>query len=96
MENMENTENIVEDEYTEYNTFEVTTKEGETVEMAVVDEFEFENKNYVVGAVIEGDTVNEDGLYIYKVKVSEDDFQVEKITNQIEYEKVAQAYMEME
>lgn len=84
------------EEFQEYATFTVTDKDGNQVEMAVVDEFEFENKNYVVGAIIENDEINENGLYIYKVKVTEDDFTVEKITNKINYEKIAHAYMEME
>jgi hypothetical protein len=83
------------DELKEYTTFHVTTKDGADVEMAVVDEFEYHNKNYVVGALIEGDTVKDEELYIYKAKVTEDDFTVEKINNQIEYQKIAKAYMEM-
>lgn len=31
-------------EYNEYVTFHVTSKEGADIEMAVVDEFDFENK----------------------------------------------------
>jgi len=53
-------------EYNEYVTFEVTTKTGDTVEMAVVDEFDFENKHYVVGALIKDDEIIDDGRYIYK------------------------------
>lgn len=84
------------EEFQEYITFHVTNKDGEEIEMAVVDEFEFEKRQYVVGALVEGDTINEEGFYIYKVKVGEDDFTVEKIKNQIDYQKIAQAYMEME
>ena len=36
----------------EYVTFHVTAKDGSDVEMAVVDEFDFEEKHYVVGAVV--------------------------------------------
>ena len=43
----------------------------------------------------EGDTVNEEGVFLYRVKVGEEDFKVEKITNQIDYNRVAEAYMEM-
>lgn len=86
----------MEEEFQEYVTFTVTDKEGKEVEMAVVDEFEFEHKIYVVGAVIEDDMINEDGLYIYKAKVNGEELAVEKITNQINYEKIAKAYMELE
>lgn len=83
-------------DFEEYVTFVVTDKEGNEIEMAVVDEFEFEGKSYVAGAVIEGDTINEDGLYIYRAKVVDDELTVEKILNKIDYEKVVNAYMEME
>lgn len=88
--------NVMQEEVKEYITFTTTNKNGETVEMAVMDEFEFEHKNYVVGALIVDDVINEEGLYIYRVKTVGDDFTVEKITNQIDYQKIAQAYMEME
>ena len=83
-------------EFKEYATFTVTDKDGQEVELAVVDEFEFEHKNYVAGAKIEGDTISQDGVYIYRMKVKEEDFTVEKITNSVEYQKIANAYMEME
>lgn len=86
----------MEKEFNEYITFHVTAKDGSDVEMAVVDEFEFEHKQYVVGAVVEGDTILEDGLYIYRSIINGDDFTVEKIEKEFEYKKVAKAYMEME
>jgi hypothetical protein len=82
-------------EFKEYITFVVSTKDGDEVEMAVVDQFEFENKAYVAAALVEGDTVSDEGCFIYRIKVGEDDFKVEKITNQIDYNRVAEAYMEM-
>lgn len=83
------------DEYQEYVTFTIVNKDGAEVEMAVIDEFEFEKKNYVSAALIEDDTINEDGLYIYKVKPGKD-FDVEKITDPEEYKKVVDAYIDME
>lgn len=85
----------MENEFQEYNTFTVTTKEGTEVEMAVIDEFEYERKHYVVGAIIENDTINEDGMYIYRSVINGEEFSVEKIDNEVEYMKVAKAYMEM-
>lgn len=85
-------------EYNEYITFEVTTKTGDTVEMAVVDEFDFENKHYVVGALIKEDEIIDEGRYIYKLvmKEGEEEFKVEKITREFEYNRIAEAYMNME
>ena len=61
-----------------------------------MDEFEYEHKNYVVGALIEDDTINEEGLFIFRVKEMGEEIKVEKISNSTEYQKIAQAYMEME
>lgn len=86
----------MQEEFKEYATFTTTNKEGNEIEMAVVDEFEFEHKNYVVGALIEDNTINEEGLFIFRIKEMGEDIKVEKISNQTEYEKIAQVYMEME
>ena len=85
----------MEQNYKEYATFEITTKDGAKVEMAVVDEFDFENAHYVVGAVIEGDAINDDGRYIYRSIMSGDDFTVEKIKREFDYRRIAEAYMNM-
>lgn len=87
---------VLEDDFNEYAIFTITDQNGNEVEMAVIDEFEVDHKTYVSAAVIEDDMINEDGLYIYRVKVTSDDFEVEKITDKSEYEAVAQAYMSME
>lgn len=86
----------MEEEFKEYITFRVTTGDGTEVEMAVVDEFEFEHKNYVAAAKVNGDTIDEEGIFIYRIKATEEDFSVEKITNKFEYEKVSKAYIELE
>lgn len=86
----------MEKDFNEYITFHITSKDGADVEMAVVDEFDFENKHYVVGALVEGDTINEDGLYIYRSIIEGDDFKVEKIAREFDYKRIAKAYMEME
>ena len=86
----------MEKDFNEYITFHVTSKDDADVEMAVVDEFDFENKHYVVGALVEDDTINEDGLYIYRSVIEGDDFKVEKIAREFEYNRIAKAYMEME
>ena len=92
---MEMDKEFEENDFQEYVTFTVTTKDGNEVEMAVVDEFDFKNKHYVVGALIEGDTINEDGMYIYKSVIKGDDFTVEKITSEVEYKQVAEAYLKI-
>ena len=85
----------MEENYKEYATFFVKTKDGTEVEMAVVDEFEFEKKQYVVGALIKDDEIIDEGRYIYRAKVNGDEFTVEKITREFEYNRIAEVYMEM-
>ena len=92
MENME----LMENEFQEYVTFHVTARDGSDVELAVVDEFDFEDKHYVVGAVVEDDTINDEERYIYLSKIEGDDFTVEKIEKEFEYNRIAQAYLHME
>lgn len=79
----------------EYVIFTVIDKDGNEVEMAVIDEFEVAHKTYLSAARVEGDAVSEEGLYIYKVKYQENDFAVEKITDAEEYKAVAKAYEEL-
>lgn len=83
-------------EMQEYVTFHITARDGSDVEMAVVDEFDYKKKHYVVACVVKDDTVDESGQYIYQAVLQGDDFKVAKITNAIEYQKIAEAYMEMD
>ena len=83
-------------EYQEYVTFHITASDGSDVEMAVVDEFDFENKHYLVGAVITEDTISDEGRYIYEYVADGDDFRAEKIRREFDYRRIAEAYLEME
>ena len=87
---------IMTNEFEEYLTFHITSKDGATVEMAVLDEFDFEQRHYVVSAVVKGDTMDEEGLYIYRALIKDDDFTVEKIEKEFEYNRIAKAYLAME
>lgn len=80
----------------EYVIFHDTTESGREVEMAVIEEFEYENKYYVVSAQVKDDTVYDEDLFIYRLLLKgKDDYSVEKIADPKEYEKVAKAYIEM-
>ena len=86
----------MENNVQEYVTCERTTKDGNSIEMAVVDEFEYKKQHYVAAAVINDDMINEDELYIYRSILSEDDFSAEQITDLKEYEEIANAYLDMQ
>lgn len=86
----------MENNFEEYVTFHVTASDGSDVEMAVVDEFDFEDDHYVVGAVIKDDTIDDEGRYIYKSIIKGDTFTVEKIKREFDYKRIAEAYMSMD
>lgn len=79
-----------------YVTFHITAKDGSDVEMAVVDEFEYDGKHYVVAAVVKDDEIDDTGHYIYRAVIKDDDFEVQKITKEFEYNHVVDAYMSMQ
>lgn len=79
----------------EYVTFHVTARDGRDVEMAVVDEFDIENRHYVVGSVVEDDVILTEGQYIYQCHIKGDDFTVEPILDPKEFERVSRAYMKL-
>ena len=74
----------------EYVTFHITARDGSDVEMAVVDEFDIENRHYVVSSVVEGDEIRTDGQYIYQCH-----FTVEPILDPGEFERVSRAYLKL-
>ena len=86
----------MENNFEEYITFHVTASDGSDVEMAVMDEFDFEGDHYVVGAVIKDDTIDDEGRYIYKSVIQGDSFTVEKIKREFDYKRIAEAYMSMD
>lgn len=86
----------MENNFEEYVTFHVTASDGSDVEMAVVDEFDFEDDHYVVGAVIKDDMIDDEGRYIYKSVIKGDTFTVEKIKREFDYKRIAEAYMSMD
>ena len=86
----------MENNFEEYVTFHITASDGSDVEMAVVDEFDFEDDHYVVGAVIKDDTIDDEGRYIYKSVIKGDTFTVEKIKREFDYKRIAEAYMSMD
>lgn len=86
----------MEHNFEEFVTFHVTASDGSDVEMAVVDEFDFEGDHYVVGAVVKDDTIDEEGRYIYKSVIKGDTFTVEKIKREFDYKRIAEAYMCMD
>ena len=92
---MEN-KNINEEEYLSYETFLTTSKDGEELEMAVVDKFVFEDKHYIVAAKVVDDEVDDSGLYVYRSIKAGNDITVSQIADAAEYERIANYYAGLE
>lgn len=83
--------NMNQEEYMEFETFVITMSDGKEQECAIVDEFDFEGKHYILAAEIHDDQVS-DGAYLCRGRNEEDGFVVEKIETKSEYERAAKAY----
>lgn len=79
------------EEYMEFDTFMITMSDGKEQECAIVDEFDFEGKHYILAAEIHDDQVS-DGAYLCRSRNEEDGFVVERIETRSEYERAAKAY----
>ena len=80
----------------EYVIFNDVTSDGTEIELAVVDEFEYERKLYVASALVKDDEVDENTLFLYRLKENgKDDYEFEKIKDPKEYARVTKAYMSL-
>lgn len=83
MENME--------EMNEYETFTVELN-GTDREWAIIDEFDFEDKHYLICGEVKGDEITEDGLYLFEGKSEGEELEVKNIESEEEYNRIAEAY----
>ena len=51
--------NVYNEEYMEFDTFMITMSDGKEQECAIVDEFDFEGKHYILAAEIHDDQVTQ-------------------------------------
>ena len=54
--------NAIDDDAQEYVIFTVTAQDGSEVEMAVVDEFDYDGKHYAAASRVVGDEISDDGV----------------------------------
>ena len=85
-----------EEEMVEYDTFTYDLN-GKVMEWAIVDNFEFEGKKYIVCQEVVGDTLSDEGLYLFE-SVSDDgeEITVKNIDSEEEYDRVVDAYCALE
>ena len=83
------------DDFQVYDTVMITVSSGAEKEFAIMEEFDFEEKHYIVVSPVEDNQVQE-GLYIYRAVVSGEEIEVSRIEDVEEFEKVSAYYEGME
>lgn len=83
--------NEMNEQMEEYTTFEIKLSDGKNHEFAIVEEFDFENKHYILVSEVKNDEVTE-GVYMLRGETKEEDFFVEEIEDKEEYAKAVAAY----
>lgn len=85
-------------EMQEFVTLTVHASDGREVELAVVDEFDYGKKHYVVGSLVEGDEVSSEGVYIYEYVPgnTDEEFSVKPITSKTAFREISEAYQELQ
>ncbi len=82
------------DDFQVYDTVMITVSDGSEKEFAIMEEFDFEEKHYIVVSPVENDQV-QGGLYIYKAVISGEEMEVLRIEDAEEFEKVSAYYEAM-
>ena len=89
---MANEEIRNEEELVEYDTFTYELN-GKTMEWAIIEEFDFEEKTYIVCQEVLGDTLSDEGLYLFEsVENVGEEITVKNIETEEEYNRVVDAY----
>ena len=91
---LKNEEVVNEEEMVEYDTFTYDLN-GKTMEWAIVEEFEYEGKTYIVCQEVVGETLSDEGLYLFEGISEGEEITVKNIDSEEEYNKVVDAYCEM-
>ena len=80
-----------EEELVEYDTFTYELN-GKVMEWAIVEEFPFEEKTYIICQEVLGDTLSDEGLYLFEGVSEGDEITVKNIDSEEEYNRVVDAY----
>ena len=88
-------ENVVnEEEMVEYDTFTYELN-GKVMEWAIIEEFAFEEKTYIVCQEVVGDSLSDEGLYLFEGVSEGEEITVRNIDSEEEYNRVVDAYCEL-
>ncbi len=82
------------EQFDEYTTFVIKLSDGKDHEFAIVEEFDHDEKHYVLVSEVKDDTVTE-GVYMFRAQAQGEDFYVEEIEDKAEYAQAVAAYEAM-
>ena len=83
--------NEMNEQMEEYTTFILEMSDKKKHEFAIVEEFDFEDKHYILVSEVKGDEVTEE-VYMFRSKTEGEDFFVEEIEDKEEYARATAAY----
>lgn len=83
---------VNEEEMVEYDTFTYVLN-GKEMEWAIIEEFPLEGKMYIICQEVLGDTLSDEGLYLFESLENEgEEITVKNIETEEEYNRVVDAY----
>lgn len=80
------------EEFREYDTVVIQLSSGEEKEFAIIEEFFYDEKKYIVVSPVEGDEIRE-GMYLYRASECEEGLEIFRIDDEEEFQQVC-AYFE--
>lgn len=83
-----------EEEMMEFETFTLTMEDDTEQDFAIIDEFEFEDKMYMIASPINGDLVEEE-MVMFRFREDGEAIIVEYIDDDEEHDRAADAYAAM-
>lgn len=78
----------------EFDTFQLELN-GKDIEFAITEEFDFEGKHYILCGEVVDDEINDEEVYLFRAIMEENDITVESIETEEEYDRIVEAYYEM-
>ena len=81
---------MLPEEEMRFETFILPMEDGTDQEFAILDEFEFEGKGYILVSAVIGDELAEE-LVLYNCEYDGDDMIINYIEDEEEYKRVAEA-----
>ena len=78
----------------EFDTFHLELN-GKDIEFAITEEFDFEGKHYILCGEVVDDEINDEEVYLFRAIMEENDITVESIETEEEYDRIVEAYYEM-